>query len=197
MTSNKSLTLEKTTAAFYWVDPVVYELRKVSASSTSEDCRSLQLCAELPMEVQRWLEESTEEDSRCFTDVEGVGTLVAVRLHPEGTPAGVLTLRWREAEMDVAVGMGRALVEAMRELELLRDRLRSARQENVQLERRLAERKLVERAKGRLQVHYGWTEEDAYYHLRRTSRQERAPMAVIAQRIIDLTAAKEAERISA
>jgi AmiR/NasT family two-component response regulator len=51
----------------------------------------------------------------------------------------------------------------------------------------------VERAKGLLQVHYEWTEEDAYYHLRRTSRQQRTPMAVIAQMVIDVIAAKEAE----
>ncbi len=79
-------------------------------------------------------------------------------------------------------------------MDSLREKLRSARQENSLLERRLAERKLVERAKGLLQAHYGWTEEDAYYHIRRTSRQQRTPMALIAQRIIDLSAAKEVER---
>jgi AmiR/NasT family two-component response regulator len=45
-----------------------------------------------------------------------------------------------------------------------------------------------------LQVHFEWSEEDAYYHLRRTSRQQRIPMAMIAQRVIDVVAAEEVEQ---
>ena len=108
-------------------------------------------------------------------------------------------------EMEIASKLSRTLVPAMQdfhrrnELTSLRERLNAAQQENQLLEKRLAERKLVERAKGLLQLHYGWTEEDAYYHLRRTSRQQRTPMAAIAQRIIDVTAPKETarERLSA
>jgi GAF domain-containing protein len=54
------------------------------------------------------------------------------------------------------------------------------------LSRKLADRKLFERAKGLLQVSYQWTEEQAYLHLRRTSRQRRTPMRDIAREIIDL-----------
>jgi len=43
-----------------------------------------------------------------------------------------------------------------------------------------------DRAKGLLQVSYQWTEEEAYLHLRRTSRQRRQPMREIAREIIDL-----------
>lgn len=53
------------------------------------------------------------------------------------------------------------------------------------LNRQLADRKIVERAKGVLQSRFGWTEEEAYYHLRRTSRQSRAPMRNIAQYVIE------------
>ena len=55
-----------------------------------------------------------------------------------------------------------------------------------QLSRKLADRKLFDRAKGLLQVSYQWTEEEAYLHLRRTSRQRRTPMRDIARGIIDL-----------
>ena len=50
--------------------------------------------------------------------------------------------------------------------------------------RKLEDRKLLDRAKGILQARFGWTEEEAYYHLRRTSRQTRAPMRSIAQHVI-------------
>ena len=68
-------------------------------------------------------------------------------------------------------------IEGRRELESLRERLRSARRQNTVLEKRLADRKVVERAKGLLQIQYGWTE-DAYYYIRRTSRQQRTPMTI-------------------
>jgi GAF domain-containing protein len=55
-----------------------------------------------------------------------------------------------------------------------------------ELSRKLADRKLFDRAKGLLQVIYQWTEEEAYLHLRRTSRQRRQPMGEIAREIIDL-----------
>jgi AmiR/NasT family two-component response regulator len=55
-----------------------------------------------------------------------------------------------------------------------------------ELSRKLADRKLFDRAKGLLQVNYQWSEEEAYLHLRRTSRQRRQPMREIAREIIDL-----------
>lgn len=54
------------------------------------------------------------------------------------------------------------------------------------LSRKLADRKLLDRAKGLLQAGNQWTEEQAYLHIRRTSRQRRAPMRDIAQEIIGL-----------
>src|ERR1019366_8316977 len=52
--------------------------------------------------------------------------------------------------------------------------------------RKLADRKLLDRAKGLLQASYQWTEEQAYLHIRLTSRQRRTPMRDIAQEIIGL-----------
>jgi GAF domain-containing protein len=52
------------------------------------------------------------------------------------------------------------------------------------LNRKLADRKLLERAKGILQSRFAWSEEEAYFRLRRTSRQSRKPMSTIAAYVI-------------
>jgi hypothetical protein len=62
--------------------------------------------------------------------------------------------------------------------EAVRERLERATQ-------MLADRKLLERAKGLLQANLGWTEEDAYLHIRRLSRQSRIPMREIAREVIE------------
>ena len=49
---------------------------------------------------------------------------------------------------------------------------------------RLGHRKNVERAKGLLQVRHGWTEQQAYEHLRKLSRQRRKSMADTAQDLL-------------
>jgi GAF domain-containing protein len=57
--------------------------------------------------------------------------------------------------------------------------------ENQKLSEQLADRKLFDRAKGVLQARFGWTEEQAYLHLRRTSRQRRTAMREIATDVIE------------
>jgi two-component system, response regulator PdtaR len=52
------------------------------------------------------------------------------------------------------------------------------------IKQRLEDRKLLDRAKGLLQTRYQWTEERAYYHIRRLSRQQRAPKRNIAAQVI-------------
>lgn len=49
---------------------------------------------------------------------------------------------------------------------------------------RLGRRKLVERAKGMLQARHGWSEQQAYEHLRKLSRQRRENMANTAQQML-------------
>lgn len=49
---------------------------------------------------------------------------------------------------------------------------------------RLASRKLVERAKGVLQTERGLNEEQAYEHLRRTSRRRRIPLTELAEEVL-------------
>jgi len=205
-------------AHFYWVDPAANELRLTSASFMSEDGRIPRVRLRA---ARRWLEtlsettilSSGEDNFACFpeTVASRVSNVLVQPLHTLARFMGALTLcrsgekPYGATEMEIASKLSRTLVPAMQdfhrrnELTSLRERLNAAQQENQLLEKRLAERKLVERAKGLLQLHYGWTEEDAYYHLRRTSRQQRTPMAAIAQRIIDVTAPKETarERLSA
>ena len=60
----------------------------------------------------------------------------------------------------------------------LRDRLHKATQE-------LADRKLLERAKGLLQARFQWTEEEAYLRIRRLSRRSRIAMREIAHLVLE------------
>jgi GAF domain-containing protein len=54
----------------------------------------------------------------------------------------------------------------------------------------LADRKLLDRAKGLLQETLGWSEEEAYLHIRRLSRQHRTPMREIARQVVQAGAAR-------
>jgi hypothetical protein len=49
----------------------------------------------------------------------------------------------------------------------------------------LADRKVLARAKGVLQAKLGWSEEEAYLHIRRLSRQSGTPMRQIAREVIE------------
>jgi len=59
------------------------------------------------------------------------------------------------------------------------------REELDRTARQLADRKLLDRAKGLLQESLGCTEEQAYLRIRRVSRRQRTPMRDIARRLID------------
>lgn len=69
-------------------------------------------------------------------------------------------------------------VWAAHEITRLRSELKS-------VANRLASRKVVERAKGVLQADHGFSEETAYEHLRKLSRQRRTPLAEIAREIVN------------
>lgn len=62
--------------------------------------------------------------------------------------------------------------------EAVRERLERANQ-------LLADRKILARAKGLLQANLGWSEEEAYLHIRRLSRKSRIPMREIAREVIE------------
>jgi signal transduction protein with GAF and PtsI domain len=56
--------------------------------------------------------------------------------------------------------------------------------ELASVQRKLADRKLLDRAKGILQSKFLWTEEKAYLEMRRTSRRKRVRMGEIARHVI-------------
>jgi hypothetical protein len=175
----------------YRMDPATCDLRLIGARPALEDGRiPISLKIEPLDEPRVFRPGDPGFGSFPETVVSQVESLLAVPIHAEGKVAGMVTLcrtagkQYGPGDIEAARKAGVALYE----LDALRLKLRTVHQENVLLEKRLAERKLMERAKGLLQVQNGWTEEDAYYHLRRTSRQQRTPMAVIAQRVIDVGA---------
>jgi hypothetical protein len=61
----------------------------------------------------------------------------------------------------------------------------SLRREIDSLNRQLADRKLLERAKGLIQAQFEWSEEQAYLHLRNLSRRRRTPLREIAMEVIE------------
>ncbi len=83
--------------------------------------------------------------------------------------------------MSLSLPLGALLIAAT-----LRDRLEKAAQD-------LADRKVVERAKGLLQARFQWTEEEAYFRVRQLSRRSRTPMRDIAQLVIESSAESLAE----
>ncbi len=83
--------------------------------------------------------------------------------------------------MSLSLPLGALLIAST-----LRDRLQQAAQD-------LADRKLLDRAKGLLRAHFQWTEEDAYLRIRRLSRRCRTPMRDIAQLVIESSAESFAE----
>jgi hypothetical protein len=62
--------------------------------------------------------------------------------------------------------------------------VRRLRAELATVNERLRERKLIERAKAQLQAEHGFTEQEAYEHLRKISRQRRVPMTAVARSLI-------------
>jgi hypothetical protein len=78
---------------------------------------------------------------------------------------------------------------------LLHRELTDLRSERDELRQKLANRKIIERAKGVLQARAGLTEEQAYLELRRMSRQSRATLAETASRIVDQPRPAERSRV--
>jgi GAF domain-containing protein len=107
--------------------------------------------------------------------------LAVVPLRNEDTLFGLLSLgrssedRFEPKELDVAQRAGRLLTALL---------------ERDTLQQKLAERKLVERAKGILQQRRRLSEEQAYLMLRNNSRRRRIPMANLAKEIIEVSLAR-------
>ena len=63
--------------------------------------------------------------------------------------------------------------------------LRALEDENKDLEERLATRKVLDRAKGKLMDEHGLNENDAFAFIQKTAMQRRETMRVVAQDVID------------
>jgi signal transduction protein with GAF and PtsI domain len=87
-------------------------------------------------------------------------------------------LRARELEflLGLSLPLGALLAGAA-----VREKLQT---EVARLSQQLAGRKAIDRAKGLLQSRFGWSEDEAYHHVRRLSRQRRIPMHTVAAEVI-------------
>jgi signal transduction protein with GAF and PtsI domain len=84
-------------------------------------------------------------------------------------------------------------VAALFGLSLPMGALLAAEIEYSKLSERLADRKILDRAKGVLQARLAWTEEQAYVHLRRTSRRRRIKIRDVAREVVELGASQDWE----
>jgi ANTAR domain len=139
------------------------------------------------VEISAWRDWRLE----CFPEFvqNRFETAIAIPLALEGRLAGILTAA-RLARGGFAVPELSSLLSLQAPLESLLA-AGASREENARLKSdlqrvtdRLAERQHIERAKGIIQTRHGWTEEEAYLHLRRLSRRTRKPMREIARTVI-------------
>lgn len=87
----------------------------------------------------------------------------------------------------IVAGLQAERVKPVLDLALARFRREQKLADELQdAHRRLAERKLVERAKGLLMAHHRMTEEQAYQKLRSTAMQRKLKLAEVAQRVLDV-----------
>ncbi len=143
--------------------------------------------------------------ARCGPDVavfavglpDGDGIEAAGRVTAAATcPVVLLTSRTGEGliERARAAGVMGYLLKPLRRpelapaLDLAVARFREARA----LQRRLEERKLIERAKGLLMRRYHVSEDDAFRRLRRTAMDRRTTMAEVARALLDAQALADA-----
>jgi signal transduction protein with GAF and PtsI domain len=87
---------------------------------------------------------------------------------------------WKPSELSFLLSLSLPLAALL----VTEEANRSLQKEVERLAQELADRKLLERAKGLLQARFEWSEEEAYLYLRRSSRQRRTPMRELAREII-------------
>jgi uroporphyrinogen-III synthase len=114
---------------------------------------------------------------------------LSVPLVSSGNVIGVINVHHKEPhahspeEIALAAFIGEQLGGAIAKSRLADENSRLM-EETLEMRRQLESRKLVERAKGILQLRYSLTEEEAYLRLRNESRRLRRPMKDLAEAII-------------
>jgi len=135
------------------------------------------------------------------------GRLLVAPLRSEGNLIGLLTVGragvqpFDAKEAESITALARTLTAGLhndrlnRDVRQLSQELESVRLKAAELERKLEERKVVERAKGLLQEK-GFTEEDAYMQIRVHSRRRRITMAEVAREIIARDTARQQSELA-
>jgi GAF domain-containing protein len=119
----------------------------------------------------------------------GFASAISVPLRVAGRLIGVMNLCRRlptafgQQELASAMAMSGPLAALLTRAEV-REENRDLVSEVERIQRKLDDRKVIDRAKGVLQHQSGCTEEAAYYTLRATSRRLRQPMRRIAEIVI-------------
>ena len=112
----------------------------------------------------------------------GLASLLAVPMFIREKVIGTINIYTREEHEFASDEIGFVkLLASQAAMAIENTRLMS---EALEAKRALETRKVVERAKGIMQVKYGVTEEDAYLRLRNESRRLRRPMRDLAEAII-------------
>jgi GAF domain-containing protein len=176
------------TATLYTLEPETFELNAIAVRSNIA-AQVKDAGVTLSGATTQWLDSlagpvhgrpAAEANFEKFPEAlqYRVQRIAVVPLRTENTLFGLLTL-------------GRTLETPFDALELetaeRAGRLLTALLERDTLRQKLAERKLVERAKGILQQRRRLSEEQAYLLLRNNSRRRRIPMANLAKEIIEVS----------
>jgi GAF domain-containing protein len=184
---------ESQTAVVYTFEPETFEVNAIAVRS-SIAARLKDVGVTLSGSTSHWLDSlanavqgkpAAEPNFEKFPEAlqYQVKRLAIVPLRTENTLFGLLTLgrasedSFDPKEMDIAQRAGRLFTALL---------------ERDTLQQKLAERKLVERAKGILQQRRRLSEEEAYLMLRNNSRRRRISMATIAKEIIEASLAQGA-----
>jgi AmiR/NasT family two-component response regulator len=119
---------------------------------------------------------------------DGDGVDVARQVVAAGCPVVLFTSHTRQELVDRArsAGVMSYLLKPLRSAELapVLDLAVARFSETRDLRRSLEERKIIERAKGRLMVRYQLSEDDAFRRLRRAAMDSRRPMVEIARALL-------------
>src|SRR5438128_9873143 len=119
---------------------------------------------------------------------DGDGVEVARQLIEGGCPVVLFTSHTRQELVDRArlAGVMSYLLKPLRSAELapVLDLAVARFSETRDLRRSLEERKIIERAKGRLMARYHLSEEEAFHRLRRAAMDSRRPLVAVAKAVL-------------
>jgi response regulator NasT len=119
---------------------------------------------------------------------DGDGVETARTVIDAGCPVVLFTSHTRQELVDRArsAGVMSYLLKPLRPAELgpVLDLAVARFRETLELRRSLEDRKLIERAKGRLMARYHLSEDDAFHRLRRAAMDSRRPMVDIARALL-------------